>query len=225
MANFANTQDLVDINEIRDNTVLMKNGRLIHVVMVDGVNFALKSEEEQNLITYAYQNFLNGIDFPLQILIHSRKINIENYLERLEARQREEPSALLQSQIGEYREFIASFVKDNAIMEKIFFVMVPFSPSALPSSQSASGVFSFFKRGQAATDAQAQAAAAQETTLKENISQLQQRTDQVVSNVQTIGLSARQLTSEELAELFYNFYNPETIERKEMNLFQDEPKK
>src|SRR3990167_1661705 len=130
----ANAQDLVVLEEITKSTIVLKGGRLLQIVMVGGVNFSLKSEEEQNIMTYAYQNFLNSLDFPAEIIVHSRKINVDKYLASLEERQSKEQSALLQSQIGEYREFIRSFVKDNPIMAKSFFVVVPFSPSAIPQA-------------------------------------------------------------------------------------------
>ena len=97
-----NSLDLVNIKEIRNSTVILKDGSMRQVVMVGGVNFALKSDTEQNIITQAYQNFLNGIDFPLQIVVHSRKVNIDKYTEMLLARKDAEESALLQSQIEEY---------------------------------------------------------------------------------------------------------------------------
>jgi type IV secretory pathway VirB4 component len=121
-----NSLDLVDIKEIKESTVIVKDGSLRQVVMVGGVNFSLKSEMEQNIITQGYQTFLNGIDFPLQILIHSRKVNIEKYIATLLARKESEQSPILQNQIEEYSKFIEGFVSKNAIMEKVFLVVIPF---------------------------------------------------------------------------------------------------
>jgi len=118
--NFASAQDLVSVDEIREDVVLLKDGSLRQVVMVGGVNFSLKSEGEQNLIIGGYQNFLNSLNFPIQIIIHSRKINIENYLKQLEERKQVESSGLLQDQIEEYREFVRQFVSEHAIMVKTF---------------------------------------------------------------------------------------------------------
>src|SRR3989344_2884939 len=100
------TQDFVEIKEIQDGVVVLKGGGLRQILMVDGVNFELKSEEEQSLIIYAYQNFLNSLDFSLQCVVHSRKLGIEQYLLKLEDREREEPNELLKNQIAEDREFI-----------------------------------------------------------------------------------------------------------------------
>ncbi|MEK7077127.1 MAG: hypothetical protein AAB967_02750 [Patescibacteria group bacterium] len=219
--NFANTQDLVSIEAIRESAVVLKGGKILKVVMVDGVNFSLKSEEEQNIITFAYQNFLNSVDFPLQIIIHSRKINIEKYLAGLEEKERAEPAALLQNQIAEYREFIRAFVKENAIMQKTFFVVVPFFSLAIPSVGQAAGflakVFPFGRKKNASA-VNAEAAEERELRFRENLSQLDQRVSQVVSGLQAGGLDAVVLDDENLVELFYNFYNPEAVEKKEIKM-------
>ena len=99
--NLANTQDLVAVDQIRDNTVILKDGKLLQVVMVNGMNTALKSETELDIISAAYRNFLNSLEFSVQIIIHSRKVNIKKYLDSLNLRREEEPSPLLQSQILE----------------------------------------------------------------------------------------------------------------------------
>src|SRR5258708_11607750 len=98
---FGNSQDLVAIKEIREGTVILKDGGLRQIVMVSGMNFALKSTVEQEIITNAYQNFLNSVDFPLQIIVHSRKINIEKYLSTLAEWSDRETSPILKSQGSE----------------------------------------------------------------------------------------------------------------------------
>jgi type IV secretory pathway VirB4 component len=207
--NFANAQDLVTIEEIKENTVVLKSGELRQVLMVGGVNFSLKSESEQNIITSGYQNFLNSLSFPIQIIIHSRKINAERYLRALDDRRAQEGSALLQDQIGEYQEFIRSFVKENAIMAKTFFVVVPFAPVALPSKDTVLGFLPFFKK----TGPDAAQEAARESSFKEELQQLSQRVSQVTDGLAQIGLDVVRLNDEQLVELFYNFYNPETTEK------------
>jgi len=207
-ANAANTQDLVDIASIREGALMMKDGSLVQIVMVGGVNFALKSEQEQNVIVSSYQNFLNSLDFPLQIIVHSRKINIEKYLTSLDARKDTEPSGLLRSQIGEYQEFIRTFVSQFAIMRKLFLVMVPFYPTGGASAKSVTSHLPFMKKSTPASDK-----ADDEASMKENLGQLRQRTDQVVEGMRPVGLEVTVLNDEQLIELFYNFYNPESIER------------
>lgn len=214
---FGNAQDLVVIEDIKENTVILKSGSLRQVIMVSGVNFALKSEAEQNIITQAYQNFLNGLDFQLQILIHSRKVNIEKYLEKLEEFGSKETSPILQNQAGEYREFIRGFVQKNAVMEKTFLVVVPFFPLSLPSKGSIIKFIPFLNKGknkEAEEKAREEAAA----NFAENQAQLKQRVSQVLEGLFAIGLEAVVLGDEQLIGLFYNFYNPESVEREKINL-------
>jgi type IV secretory pathway VirB4 component len=216
--NFANAQDLVNIKEIRESTVILKDGSLRQVIMVGGVNFSLKSDMEQNIITQSYQNFLNGIDFPLQIVIHSRKINIEKYLEGLGAQEEKEISPLLKNQTEEYREFVRGFVAKNPIMEKTFLVVVPFFPLTFPTQQSVSTLGKYLPFLKKSGEAEEKAKVETEKHFNENLAQLKQRANQAVEGIFSMGLEAAILNNEQLVELFYNFYNPETIERENINL-------
>lgn len=214
-----NSLDLVDIKEIKEKTVIVKDGSFRQIIMVGGVNFSLKSDSEQTIITQAYQTFLNSIDFPLQIVIHSRKVNIEQYLQTLVVRKEAETSPILQNQIDEYIEFIRGFVQKNAIMEKNFLVVVSFYPIAGEGSlKSASNAFSslpfFGKKKTTAVEQKTKNKEDEDKTFKEHLEQLNQRTSQVISGLLSIGLEATVLEDEQLVELFYNFYNPQTIERK-----------
>lgn len=216
---FGNVQDLVEIREIRDGTVVMKSGGLRQVLMVGGVNFSLKSEEEQNVITQGYQNFLNSVNFPFQIIIHSRKINIDRYLARLEGLKGKQTSPLLEEQIGEYEEFVRGFVKDNPIMQKTFFVVVPYTPVALQVARVGGGILDslpFFgaKKPADAKKTAEERAAAEASAFGEAVIQLKQRVAQVTQGLFAIGLESVVLNDEQLVELFYNFYNPETVEKK-----------
>ena len=192
MPTFANSQDLVAIEEIRDDTVLGKNGGLHHVLIVGGVNLALKSEMEQTVITSAYQKFLNSLNFSIQIIVHSRKINIQKYLDELEERKKEESSPLLQNQIGEYKEFISKFVSENEIMAKTFFVVVPFFPLAIPSKESVSRFIPFLGKKPDAETLRRE----REANFGEHLTQLRQRTTQVVDALASVGLEAIPLTTQ-----------------------------
>ena len=217
--NFASAQELVTIEEIKNDTVIVKGGGLRQVLIVGGVNFSLKSETEQNIITAAYQNFLNSIDFPLQIIIHSRKLNIEKYLATLDDYKRDEASPLLQDQIAEYREFVSKFVSDNAIMAKTFLVVVPWSSFALPTKSSFLGFLPFMKKDNKAEEARA----AEETQahFEKDLAQLKQRVSRVAEGLAAIGLEVMALNNEQLVELFYNFYNPEAVEKEELHTSQN----
>ena len=222
-----NSLDLVDIKEIQESTVIGNDGGLRQIIMVGGVNFALKSEAEQNVMVQAYQNFLNGIDFALQIVIHSRKVNIEKYTDDLMAKKDAETSPIIQNQIEEYVNFIKGFVEKNAIMEKMFFVVIPFYPlTVLPSaSKSSAGLLSFFSKKKPSAADQTENAEQAAKMFHENIEQLKERVDQVVTGLAGIGLEATILNDEQLTELFYNFYNPQTIERKNLVDLEEGPQR
>ncbi len=212
----ARAQELVKVKDIKEGVVVLKNGGLRRVILVDGLNFDLKSEEEQNSITYAYQNFLNSLDFSIQIIIHSRKLNIEDYIEKLEKRETAEESELLKTQIAEYREFVRAFVETNAVMTKSFFVIVPYDPISIPGSTNS--LMPKFLGGKIAKE---------ENSKESSISpshreQLHQRAEQVITGLRQVGLRAISLEDQELLELFFNFYNPTTVEKSEAKRSREE---
>ncbi len=215
--NLGNTQDLVAIEEIKDGTLVLKDGSLRQIIMVGGTNFALKSETEQNIITQAYQNFLNSLDFPAQIVVHSRKVNIEKYLEGLAEYQTRETSPILQNQAEEYRDFIRGFVQKNAIMEKVFLFVIPFVPLSLPSKETMSRALPFLG-GKKTKEEEAKSREEVLRHFDEELLQLKQRVSQILEGLSGIGLEAAVLNNEQLIELFYNFYNPESIERRGITL-------
>ncbi|MEK9170210.1 MAG: hypothetical protein AAB674_01015 [Patescibacteria group bacterium] len=202
------TQEFIDIQSVENDTVLLKNGNLRKILLVSGTNFNLKSEEEQGMIIYSFQGFLNSLDFSVQFFIHSRKLNIENYLEKLGEREIQEENELLKNQIREYREFIKNLVAQNAIMQKQFFIVVPYDIIQLPKagadlSDKILGLF-----GKKKSENQ------ENKEFKEQLEQLEQRIDHVINGLHQIGLRAVPLNKEELLELFYNLYNPATTEKK-----------
>src|SRR3989344_3208856 len=215
-----NTQDLVAIKEIKESTLVLKDGGLRQIIMVGGVNFALKSEMEQNILTQGYQNFLNSVSFPLQIVIHSRKVNIEKYLDELAGYQIAETSPLLKNQGEEYREFIRGFVQKKAIMVKYFNVTIPFTPIKLPTpkSVSLSAMSLPFLKKKSDPQAEERTREEQSRIFNENLAQLKQRVNQVLEGLLGIGLDATILTDQQLIELFYNYYNPENAPREGMTL-------
>lgn len=220
------TQQFVDIEDIKDGVVILKNGGLRQILMVSGVNFDLKSEEEQNLIINSYQNFLNSLDYSIQFMVHSRKLNITSYLERMRELQEKENNPLLKTQITDYIEFIRSFVESNAIMDKAFFAVVPYEPAGLSAIKAVStggigGLLGGLLGGAKKTATTAPTAQQQEER-EEKIQQLSQRTEQVITGLNQIGLRAVPLDTEETAELLYNLYNPEDVEKKGIAIFQQE---
>lgn len=218
------TQQFIDIASIENDTVVLKSGSLRRLLMVSGTNFFLKSEEEQGIILYAFQGFLNSINFSVQIFIHSRKLNVEDYLKKLEEYEEQETNPLLKNQIQEYREFIRSFVSQNAIMQKTFFAVIPFDPIQIPKAGTdiAGKITGLFKSKKTAD--KKTLPTAEELINKENLEQLNQRVDQAINGLNQIGLRAVPLNNEELIELFYNLYNPAAIEKRNLEIIKEEKK-
>jgi hypothetical protein len=202
------TQKFVDLESIQDGIVTLRGGPHRTVVMVSGVNFELKSEEEQDMIVSAYQNFLNSLDFTIQIIVHSRKLNIDRYLEKMRGVHEQEGNPLLKNQLSEYVSFVQGFVKENEIMTKQFFIVVPYEGIGFTDVKKGIGdVFSFLSKKK-------KSAQQTQETIDQKRSQLRQRVDSVITGVEQIGLRAVSLQDDELLELFYNLYNPETVEKK-----------
>ena len=121
------TQDFLQLEQVKEDVAILKNKSLRGILMVSSLNFALKSEDEQSAIIYQFQNFLNSLDFPTQIIIQSRKINITGYLDKIKKLEDSQTNELLQMQTAGYREFIESLTKMGTIMSKNFFLVVPFN--------------------------------------------------------------------------------------------------
>ncbi len=211
------TQQFVDVDAVENGVLILRGGSLRQLIAVSGLNFDLKTEDEQNAITFAYQNFINSLNFTLQIFVHSRKVNIDQYVEGLKGVEAAETNPLLKAQVGEYREFIKSFVAENAIMHKSFYVVVPYDVVEIGGHSSANGLFGFLKK----KDANAELAKAEESEDRaRTMGQLAQRVDQVISGLRQIGLKALPLGDQEAIDLLYNLYNPGTAERKGLELSQ-----
>lgn len=199
----SSTQMHLKIAEIRDDTLVLKNGGIRAILSVSSINFNLKSEDEQNAIIYSYQNFLNSIEFPVQIVIKSKKLDIDNYIDKLNELGEKQTNTLLQRQTYEYMDYIQRLVEYADIMQKEFYVVVPFDPfrSTKPNflqrffqDMSPKDSFSELKRRHN-----------EFIQLKKS---LNQRINVVKSGLENTGLTVDQLTTPELIELFYETYNP-----------------
>lgn len=200
----AAAQEFLPIDTIRDGVLVLRGGGgLRAVLMVSSLNFALKSEDEQDATVFQYENFLNALDFPLQFVIQSRRLNIRPYLETLAERQKEESNELLRVQIGEYVEFVKSFVEMTNIVSKMFYAVVPFTPSiAARRGGLLKGLGAIFSGGKGA------GAAAGEGDFGLWRNQLAQRVGTLSAGLKRLGLRVVELNTEELIELFYSLYNP-----------------
>jgi hypothetical protein len=196
------TQQYIDIAEIKEDTVIMRDGTLRSVILVSSINFALKSEEEQNAIISAYVSFLNNIDFPLQIIIQSRELNIDNYLDMLKEKGREQTNELLKIQTLEYIQYINELIAMSKIMNKRFFVVVPYNP--LSDKQK-----NFFARFADIFKPTSLIRMKTDKFLRRR-AELTRRVDNIISGLNSVGLNCVQLDTQGLIELYYTTYNPTT---------------
>jgi type IV secretory pathway VirB4 component len=194
------TQEFVPIGEVRDGIVVMKDGGLRAILLASSINFALKSEDEQTAFIVQFQNFLNSLDFSVQIFVQSRQLDIRPYLATLEAQFKEQLDDLMRVQIREYIQFVKSFTEAANIMTKNFFVVVPYAPSVSVAQGGATSLLPFGKKK---TDP-----AAANRTFEEQASQLEQRVSIVQQGLVRTGVRTVQLGTEEAIELLYKMFNP-----------------
>jgi len=200
------TQQYLDIAEIRDNTLIMKDSTMRSVIMVSSINFSLKSEDEQNAIISAYVSFLNNIDFPMQIVVQSRELDIEKYLIDLKQKEKEQTNELLKIQITEYIIYIKELISLGKIMNKRFYVVVPYNPLSDKKKGFFSSLTEAFKPASLIK-------MKREVFIKRRES-LSRRVDNVIGGLASVGLKSVELDTQSLIELFYNTYNP-TVSSKE----------
>ncbi len=207
------TQRYLDIAEIREDCVIMKDGTLRAVLMVSSINFALKSVEEQQATIQAYMQFLNGLEYPIQIAIQSRKMNIDKYMAALDEQERNLKNDLLRSQIAEYKTFVHDLVELGEIMQKRFYVIVPYDPI----SDKQRGFFS--KLSEALSPARV--VRLKRKQFLERRHSLMQRVEIIRSGLSSMSLSSGALDTPSLIELYYNVYNPDIFDTQKMGTIGD----
>lgn len=193
----ASTQQFLEVEQIREGVLVLKNKSLRGVIMVSSLNFALKSDDEQTAIIYQFQNFLNSLDFPLEIVVQSRILNITGYLDKLKQLEKKQEIELLKIQTAEYQKFIKDLIVGGQILSKNFFVIVPFTLIDIPGFKTAKK-----QTTEAPTEDQFQRAK----------SQLWQRMEFVAMGLRRCGLQCIPLNTPELIELFWSLYHPEESE-------------
>lgn len=200
-------QEFVSIKEVRDGVIILKDGGLRAVLIASSINLSLKSSDEQMAIINQFQNFLNGLDFPTQIVMQSRRDDIRPYLMMLEDRIKEQTEPLIKIQTREYINFIQTFTDQVNIMTKSFFVVVPYSPALIRSSGSI--IETLLDRGQKKVSSSKQGE--DTVAFEEKRSQLDQRINVITSGLGGLGIRSSQLNTEEVVELFYKTFNPGDI--------------
>jgi hypothetical protein len=197
------TLGFLEIAEIRDSTLVLREGQMRAVLSVSSANFALKSGEEQQMIINSYQRVLNSLEFPLQILVQSRQLNLDPYIEQLRQLEEKQSNDLLRVKMQEYIEYIRQMIKEVNIIKKDFFIIVGYDPASLKQ-----GIFGSLARAFNPTKIIRQS---QDDFLR-NKKMLMGRVDQISSLFNGLDLKINILNTEQLIALTYNSYNPDTLE-------------
>lgn len=196
------SQKFVEIDKIKEDMVIMKTGAVRAILLASSINLALKSTEEQDAIIYQFQNFLNSVDFSIQFVIQSRKLNIDDYLVMIKEIEKTQDNELLKIQTQEYIDFIRNFVELQNIMIKNFYIVIPFTKET--------SVGGGLSNATKMTDEQL-------LKLKD---QLWQRVEEVMAGISRIGIKCVPLNTQELVELFYDLYNPEEEGKRDLSQIQ-----
>lgn len=193
------SQGFVPIKNIKDGLIELQSGEYRAVLMTNSLNLSLKGEDEQTAILTQFQNFLNSLEFPIQIFVKSRRMDISPYIKLLEERLSVAEGELMKLQIAEYINYIKIFSEETNIMSKQFFVVVPYTPAVINTS----GVPTLSFGGSDAAQA-----AKSDAAFQEIYRQMEQRLLVVSSGLTRSGLRVDRLQSDEVVELFYNIFNP-----------------
>ena len=201
------TQEFVPIKEVRDGIVVLKDGSLRAIVLANSVNLSLKSNDEQQATIMQFQNFLNTLDFYIQISVQSRRLDIRPYLTLLDNRMKVQNEPLLKLQTKEYIEFINNFTQSVSIMTKNFFIVIPYTHVNLkPQINIFKKLFSKISK--------AEEEAEDQLDFEEKRSQLEERVSVIQQGLSRCGINSAQLGSEEVVEVFYKVFNPGELEGK-----------
>ncbi len=202
MPNTKPTQAFVPVQEVRNGMIVLKEGGYRGILMCSSINFALKSEDEQRGVIGGFQSFLNTLDFSIQIVTHSRRMDIRPYLALLAEREGAQATELMRIQLREYIQFVKNFIEGSEIMTKIFYVVIPYDA---PAVKSVGGALPFLSGGK--TEAEGLSSSFQESRI-----QLEQRMNVVTAGLMGCGVRAVQLDTEAVIELLYRSFNVGDIE-------------
>ncbi|MFC1656394.1 hypothetical protein ACFL14_00290 [Patescibacteria group bacterium] len=210
--NASSTQAHLPIAEIVNGTVIMKDGSMRMVLMVSAMNFDLKSEKEQDAITVSFQRFLNSLEFPIQVVIQSRRVNMKPYLKSLYQRKKEIDNELILEQITSYTEYLQELISLANIMTNKFYVVVPFIPPVIKKESVVAEFMQSIGR---------QVPKIEVTDFNNHYKELVERTSLIANSLHSVGVRAVQLNTQELIELYYNTYNPDIANQEELIKTED----
>ncbi|OGC46511.1 hypothetical protein A2V49_00475 [candidate division WWE3 bacterium RBG_19FT_COMBO_34_6] len=204
----ATTQDHLDIYEVKNNLVVLKSGTVCAVLQTTAVNFDLLSEIEQDATIAAFSMLLNSITFPIQIVLRSKKLDITKYIEKVHKVEQRMEDPLLRIQAESYRKFVQDTIKNNEVLDKKFYVVIPSGPTA--EKEPGSGPFDFFAKLLGTTHRK-RVSVNTEQLLKEAEIKLYPKVDHMIKEFNRIGVRAKQINTQELVELYFDIYNPSTV--------------
>ena len=211
------TQSTLQLSEVRDNMVIMIDGSMRAVIACRSINFDLMSDREREGIEYSYQNFLNSLNFPVQILVRSQRVDISQYLDKLVAERRSQDNMLLGVLMDDYINYIDILSQEANIMEKSFYIVVPYFPGGDAANfiEQGKGFFGklFAKPKNTITRIDT-------ATYQKAKDEIQNRVNNVIAGMFQIGVQSTQLNTKSLGELYYNFYNPDTAVRQPLGDFE-----
>lgn len=213
----ASTQNSLLFSEIRENIVVMGDGSFRAIVACKSINFDLMSSREREGVEYSYQNFLNALSFPIQILVRSQRVDIGPYIDKLISLRRSQDNMLLGVLMDDYVNFIDVLSQEANIMDKSFFITIPYTPTGDITNvvEKGKGFFSSFAPKQAV----ASITKIDKVTYDKAKDELRNRVDAVINGLSQVGITAVQLSTKEIGELYYNFYNPDTAVREPLGDF------
>lgn len=201
------TQQYLDIGEIRESIIILKEGELRLLLLANSINFALKSEQEQQALIGQYQSFLNSLDFPIQIVMQSRKLDLTNYLKKLEERSEKEKNELIKIQTIDYVAFIKRLINIANIMDKKFYIVVPLNPVNVEKR----GLFDKLFHPTSRLTVKIS-----DTEFKSYREELLQRANVIISGLGSLGVKIAPLNTQQIIELFYGIYNPEEASKERL---------
>lgn len=221
-ANPNSTQNTLQIAEIRDGIVIMNDGSFRSVIMLKSINFDLMSQQEREAVEYSYQGFLNSLYFPIQIFVRSRKVDIRPYIEKLDKIRSEHDNMLLALLMEDYIEFMQNIAIQTNIMDKQFYVVVPYIPTGLEAQKAVEASKNFINNLMGAfRPAPEQHVTINEADLEAAKTELRNRVQAVLSALLQTGVQGLPLDTQELIELYYDAYNPDTATRQQLKNFGD----
>lgn len=202
----ATTQQHLDITDIRDNLVILKDGSVVLIIGTTAVNFGLLSETEQDALIYAYAGLLNSLSFPIQILVRSRRMDISSYLKLLKNAEASQTNQSLKLQMKKYRAFVEATIRENNVLDKSFYLVIPFSSLELGAKSAGTSLLRILNP---ISPKDAVLPFSKEYILEKAKVKLYPKREHLLKQLNRLGLKGYQLTSQQLIELFYNIYNPE----------------